>query len=141
MAMSADLNTSATNSIEDKLGIGRRELIETLLNDVVTVEVLDKVNDPVAKSFDDDLDLLLSRDKLDHLLKGPRAVLIESDADHVLSSILDEDDHMDLVRDAVLELLLEVAAAVLVLAKLVNGTADSLQRHVVKAVHGYIEGK
>jgi len=68
MAMGSDDDTASANGIEDELGVLGRQVVETLLDDVVAVEVLDERDDIISESLGDDLDLLRSRDKLDHLL-------------------------------------------------------------------------
>jgi hypothetical protein len=171
MAVGADINTVGPNGIEDELGISGAQLVEALLDDVVAVQVLDELDDPVAKGINDDADLGRRRDKLDHLLKGSSAMLVQGDTDHVLCSILDEDgtllivavlkellaevvaegvchqlnhvlvglqpNHVNLFRDTVLELLLQVTTTMLVLAELVDSSTDGLEGQVDKAAHSY----
>lgn len=167
VTVSTDVNAVGTDSIEDELRVLGTELVKTLLNDVVAVEVLNKLDNLVAQGIDDHLDLGGGGDEFNHLLQGASAVLVESNADHVGSGILDQDgalvviavlqellaevvakgvghelndvlvglkpDHMDLLRVALLELLLQIAAAVLVLAEIVNLTAHVLEREAVVA--------
>jgi hypothetical protein len=171
VAVGADLDAVVTDSVEDELSVGGAELVQALLNDVVAVEILDEIDDAVAESVDDHLHLGGSGDELDHLLQGTSAVLVESDADHVLGGILNElgafliiaefekllaqvvaerirhqlddvgislePDLVDVVGVALLKLLLEVAAAVLVLAEFVDLTSDTLEGQVVVALHGW----
>ena len=154
MTVSSDINTVSSNSIEDELGIGGGELVETLLDDVVAVEVLNKLNNSVSESIDDGLNLTRGRNELNHLLQSSSTVLVESNANKVPGRILNENssllivavlqqllteviakwighelndmliglepDHVDLLGDAVLQLLLQVAAAVLILAQAVD---------------------
>lgn len=170
VAMGADINAVSSDRVKDELRVNRSELVETLLDDVVTVEVLDELNDAVAKSADDDLNLSGGGDELDHLLQSPSAVLIESDADKVVRRVLDQNsalfvvtvlekllaevvtervgheldnmlvglkpDHVDLLRVAVLKLLLKVSAAVLILAQSIDLATKLLKRHVGESVHG-----
>lgn len=68
MSMRAHIDAVVANCIEDELGIGRSELVQTLLDNVVAVEVLDELNNSEAQRLDDESDLLSSVDELDHLL-------------------------------------------------------------------------
>lgn len=89
MAMSADFNATIAHRVEDELGISSRELVQTLLDHMVTIQVLNEVDDLVLQGMDDDLNLSRGGDELDHLLKSSCAMLIESDPNHVSSSVLD----------------------------------------------------
>ena len=169
MTMGTHIDTVATDSIKDKLRVDRGEFVEALLDDVISVEVLNQFNHASAKSLGDEVDLLRSTDVLNHLLQGTGAVGVESNANHVLGRVLDEngpvvviaklqkllaqiitkrvrhklDDvlvrlepyHMDLILVALLELLLEVAAAMLIFAKFVNLAAERFKRHILVARH------
>ena len=79
--MGTNINAVVSNSIKDKLGIIRGELVETLLNNVVAIQVLDEFDNLVAESVDDDLNLLRSGDELDHLLQRSGSVLVQSNTD------------------------------------------------------------
>jgi len=57
MTMGADMNAFLTDSVEDELGILGLEMVETLLNDMVAVEVLDEQNNSVIKGADDGINL------------------------------------------------------------------------------------
>lgn len=154
MSMGANLDTVVTNGIKNKLRVRSGELVKALLDDVVSVQILDEFHNTEAESFDDEMNLLRSADILNHLLEGPCSMLVESDAHHVFGCVLDQDssfvviaeleellaqiitkrirhelddmliglepNHVNLIAFALLQLLLEIAAAVLVLAQLVN---------------------
>lgn len=169
VTMGTDLDAIVTDSIEDELRITRAQLVEALLDDVVAVQILDQINDAVAESVDNDVNLLGRRNELNHLLQSAGSMLVQRNADHVLSSVLDkngalfivailqellaqvvaewighqldhvliglEPDHVNLLGVAVLELLLEVAAAMLILAERVDLATNSLERQVVEAAH------
>jgi hypothetical protein len=154
MAMRAHVDAVATNGVKDELRLGGGELVEAFLDNMVTVEVLDEIDHTTTQGLSDEVDLLGSVDVFNHLLEGTGAMGVESDANHVLGRVLDENgpvvviaelekllaqiiakrirhelddvlvrlepDHMDLLVVALLKLLLEVTAAVLVLAKIVH---------------------
>jgi len=60
MAMGSNINAVGADSIKDELSIDRGELIETLLDDMVAVQILDKLNNSVTKGIDNGLDLAWS---------------------------------------------------------------------------------
>lgn len=57
VAVGTNSNAILTNSIKDELSIFGLEVVETLLDDMVAVEVLDKSNDFPAERIDNHLDL------------------------------------------------------------------------------------
>jgi len=57
MAVSADGNAVGADGIEDELCILGREMVKALLDDVVTVQVLNEMDDLELQRLDDDLDL------------------------------------------------------------------------------------
>ena len=65
-------------------------MVQTFLDDVIAVDVLDELDDIVAKSFDDQVGLLSSRQKLDHSLQSASAMLVERDLRHVWHNFLNE---------------------------------------------------
>ena len=91
VTMSSDDNAMVADGIEDELSVMRTQVVETLLNDMVAVEVLDELHDIVFESGDDQLSLLRSGDVLDHSLQSASAMLIERDLRHGWNRFLDED--------------------------------------------------
>ena len=73
------------------MGIIGGETIETFLNDVVAVQVLDELDHLTVESVDDGLDLLGRRDELYHLLESPSTMAVQSDLDHLRSGVVDQD--------------------------------------------------
>lgn len=73
------------------MSIFRVEAVKALLDHMVAIEILDQLNNPIMQSDDDHMNLLASGDKLNHLLQGTRAMLIESNLDHRGSGIVDQD--------------------------------------------------
>lgn len=172
VTVGTNVDTVLANRLEDESSVIGVQFVETLLNDVVAVEILDELNNLVAKSIFDELDLNWRGDMLDHLLEGSSTMLIQSNANHSLGCVLDQDgslvivavleqllakivaegighqfddmlvglepDDMNLVGLAVLQLLLQVAAAVLVLAQAVDTSNDALQWEIVVASHGWL---
>ena len=66
--MSAGDDIASANSVEDELGILGWQVVETPLDNVIAVEVLDQRSDVISESLGGSLDLLRSRTELDHLL-------------------------------------------------------------------------
>lgn len=60
VAVGTDVDTVASNCIEDELRIERGQLVQALLDDMVAVEILDQLDDLVAQSLDNGLDLASS---------------------------------------------------------------------------------
>lgn len=109
MTVSADVNTMVANCIKDELGVFRRQLVKTLLDDVVTIQVLDEVDNLVTKSIDNDLHMLGDRDKLNHLLEGTSTVLVQGNANHLCRCILDKGSAF-IISAVLQELLAEIVA-------------------------------
>lgn len=109
VAMGADGDTVGSDSIEDELSILRGEMVQALLDDVVAVQVLNQVNDLVLQGVDDDLNLVASRNVLDHLLQSASAVLVERDLNHLWSSVADKRGTL-LVVGVLKQLLAEIIA-------------------------------
>jgi hypothetical protein len=109
MTMSTNDDTASANSVEDELGVLGRQVVKTLLDDVVAVEVLDERDDFVSESLGDDLDLLRGRDELDHLLQSAGTVLVKCDLDHGGCSCTDENGAL-IVVGVLEQLLAEVVA-------------------------------
>lgn len=57
VTMSSDNDTVDADSAEDEFSILRREMVQTLLDDMVAVDVLDEMNDIIAQSLNDDIPL------------------------------------------------------------------------------------
>jgi len=85
VTVSSDSDAMRTNRIEDELSILSLEMVQTLLNDVIAIKILNQRHHLVAQSIDNGLDLeksvtntvkrnlintnlLRSRDELNHLL-------------------------------------------------------------------------
>ena len=97
VAVSAHSDAVGTDSIENELRILSNEAIETLLDDMVAIEVLDKLHDFVLQSIDHRLYLLRSGKELDHLLKSPRAMLIERNLNHIRRRVVDQGSALGVV--------------------------------------------
>ena len=65
-------------------------MVQTFLDDVIAVDVLDELDDIVAQSFDDQVSLLSGRQKLDHSLQSAGTMLVERDLRHVWHNFLNE---------------------------------------------------
>jgi hypothetical protein len=78
MTMSTNNHAVATNSLVDELSIFGRKAVKTFLDDVITIEILHKLNNIALQSANDGLSLLRSRDKLNHLLQCTGSMLVKS---------------------------------------------------------------
>lgn len=103
------------DGVDDESELGRRELEDTFLDDVVTVEVVDEHNDllnggeVLAEARDDEIDLGVGVDGVYNFLQRAGAVLVDGDLEDVRVDALDKLSL--LVRGEVLaELLDEVVA-------------------------------
>ena len=90
MAVSSNINTVGTNGVEDELSIGWGEFVEALLDDMITVQVLDKLNNSESESVNDRLNLTGCGDEFNHLLQSPSSMLVESNANKVVGGVLYE---------------------------------------------------
>lgn len=109
MTVSADNDTASADGVKDELGVFGRQVIEALLDDVVAVEVLDERNHFESQSLGDGHDLLLGRDKFDHLLESASAMLVEGNLDHRGRGCADENGAL-VVIGVLQKLLTEVVA-------------------------------
>ena len=91
VTMGAHIDATIADSTENKLGIGGRQLVQAFLDHVVAIEVLDKIDNLVLQCANDNLNLSRGIDELDHLLQSARAMLVEGNADHISSGVLDQD--------------------------------------------------
>lgn len=159
VTMGGNLDAVLSDSIVDELVIFWSELVEALLNDMVTIEVLDQSHHMKAKRENDRIDLSIiavislspSGQKVDHLLNCSCTMHVKGDVDKLcrdgftddialfVSGILQEllaqvvserirhelrkvvegfaEDHIPVLREAFLQLLLQIATSVLVLAQ------------------------
>lgn len=87
----ANFNTlvPVADSIENELGVNSSELVKTLLDDMVAVQILNELHDFVTESLDNEMDLLRSTDVLNHLLQGSRSVLVQGNVHHLPGCVLD----------------------------------------------------
>lgn len=104
VTMGSDVNAVVSHSIKDELRVNRGQLVKTLLNDMVAIEILNKLDNSELEGSNDDLDLARSGDELNHLLQSSSTMLIKSDPNEILRCIFNE--HSSLVVVAVLQKLL-----------------------------------
>lgn len=109
MTVSTNNDNIGTNSINNELNVLVLEVVETLLDDMVAVQVLDQADNIAVEGSGDHLDLDRTGDELDHLLEGTSAVLVQSDLDHLWRGALDKCSTL-LVIGVLKELLAEVVA-------------------------------
>lgn len=57
VTVGADCDAITTNRIKDELGVFSLEMVQTFLNNVVAIQVLDKLDDLIGKGLDDDANL------------------------------------------------------------------------------------
>ena len=97
VAVGANFNTMGSNSIKNELSIGGSQLVQALLNDVVSIEILDKLHNPVSESVDDGLDLAWRRDEFNHLLQRTSSMLVEGNANQVMRCVLDQNSALVII--------------------------------------------
>ena len=76
VSMSANNDTLGCNSIIDELGPLSTKTRQALLNDVVAIEILDKLDDGMTQGVNDHVNLLIGLNVFDHLLQSPSSMLI-----------------------------------------------------------------
>jgi hypothetical protein len=99
VTVSANFNAIVPDRIEYELGVNRSELVQALLNDMIAVEILDEVHDAEPKRLDDEMNLLGNADILNHLLESAGPVLVESNPNHVLRSVLYQNGSLVVVAE------------------------------------------
>ncbi len=88
--MSSYNDAIESDSVEDELRILSGETVETFLDYMVAIQILDQLDNPILQCTNDGLDLLVSGDELNHLLQSASAMLVQGDLDHLGSSVGDE---------------------------------------------------
>lgn len=170
MTVCANVDAVVSHCFEDESCIGWGKLVQTFLYHMISIQVLNQINDLVAESIDDSCDLVFSAHKFDHLLQCAGSMLVESDADKFMRGIFDQDgafvivaeleellteivakwvghkfndvlirfqpDHVHLIRVAVLQLLLQEAAAMLVLAQSIDLATKTFEGSIGIFLHG-----
>jgi hypothetical protein len=91
MAMASNGQCIQSNSLEDEVRIRRAEVVQTLLDDMVAIEVLNEANDVLGQCFNDGLGLLRALDGLNHLLESPSSMLVFGNLNHERGSLVDKD--------------------------------------------------
>jgi len=109
VTVSTNNDNMGTDSIDNELDVLVLEVVETLLDDMVAVQVLDQADNIAVEGSSDHLDLDRAGDEFNHLLKGTSAVLVESNLDHLWRGALDKRSTL-LVVGVLKELLAEVVA-------------------------------
>ena len=109
MAVGSNLDAVSRDGVVDELIVLRCELVQALLDDVVTVEVLNEDDDVQAERDNDGVDLATRREEVNHLLDSARAVHVERDVDEVLGDGL-ADEVALLVGTELEKLLTQVVA-------------------------------
>lgn len=90
MTMSSDFHTVLSYCIVDELIVFSSQSVETFLNDVVSVEILDERDDAGSESEDDGLDLTWSREKVDRFLNCSGTMHVERDRDQIIANGIDD---------------------------------------------------
>lgn len=112
VSVRSDLDAVSGDGVVDELVVLGDQSVQTLLNDVVPVQVLDQSDDVQAEGEDDAPDLVGLpgvAQEIDHLLDGPGTVHVQRDADEVVGDRFANDVALFLGR-VLQELLTEVIA-------------------------------
>ena len=72
--------------------------VQALLNDVVPIQVLNKLDYLMLKRFDNGLNLLRRADEFDHFLKRSCPVAVEGYFDHFGRSVIDQHRSLFIIR-------------------------------------------
>jgi hypothetical protein len=134
-----EFNDSETKGLDDDVNLLRgAHILNHLLERACTV-LIERNADHILGSVLNQSSSLIVIAELKELL----AQIITKRVRHELNDVLVGfvPNHVNLVGIALLELLLEVATAMLVLAKLVDCTYEGVKGHVLEAGHGYIESQ
>jgi len=129
------LDDLMTKGLNDEVHLSRRgHMLDHLLEGSSTMLIQGDANHLRGGVLNENGALLVTAE-LDELL----AQVVTEGIHHQLYNVLVnlEPNHVDLSRNAVLQLLLKVAAAMLILAQGVNVTSALLERKVVITSHGY----
>ena len=90
MAMSADDDTVGADSFVDELSILRTETVKAFLNDMITIQVLNKINNMLFQSVNHGLGLFRSRNELNHLLQSTGSMLVKGNLDQLRGGVVDK---------------------------------------------------
>jgi hypothetical protein len=90
MTVSGDFDTVGTDGVVNELVVFRGQMVETFLDDVVSVQVLDERDDVEVEGEDQVLDLSLSREQVDHLLDRSSSVHVERNGYEFSRQTLDQ---------------------------------------------------
>jgi hypothetical protein len=109
VAVRGHLDAALGDGVVNELIVLGRQAMQTALDDVVAVQVLDEQDDAGAQRLGDERHVRRRRQKLDHLLHGARAVHVFRDGDELRAHQLDNLQALRLV--AMLEQLLAQVVA------------------------------
>jgi len=90
MAMSAHGDTVGADGFIDELRILCTEAVKALLDDVVAIQILNKINNVLFQSVDHGPGLFRSRNVLDHLLESAGSMLVKRNLDQLRGGGVDE---------------------------------------------------
>lgn len=167
MTVRANDHAIGPNSVVDELSIFGRKTVQTLLDDMVPVQILNQFHDMIFQRTDDGLGLFRGGDELDHFLESSGTMLVQCNLHELGSGIIDQsssllvigvlqkflaevvaegvshelhnvnmsfvEDQLDVFWGTLLELPLQIPAAMLILTKAVQLTLVMLEGVVGKA--------
>lgn len=97
VTVSADAHAVGADGLVDEVSILSLEVVETLLNNMVAIQILHQGNHMVLEGVDDGLNLLSGGDALDHLLQRSGSVLVDGDILQSGGGIVDQDSSLLIV--------------------------------------------
>lgn len=109
MAVSSNLNTVSADGVVDELVVLRSKAVQALLDDMVTVEVLDQRDHAGVERNNDNGNLLRGRQELNHLLDSTGTVHVQGNVDQLGRNILNNDGAL-LVAAKLQQLLAQIVA-------------------------------
>lgn len=127
MTVGANIDALGRDSIDDELDVRGSQAIETLLNDMIAVEVLNHSDDMPVQRENESAYLVRLNDVFNHLLESSGAVLIQGNPNHVRGGIIDQNGV--LVRIGVFKKLLDQIVAKWISHELMHVVLDFVKDH------------
>lgn len=98
VTVSTDAHAVGTNGLIDEIGCLSLQMIETLLDNMVAIQILHQLNHMVLQGTDDSLNLLAGGNALDHLLQRAGSMLVDGNIPQARGSIVDQHGSLLIVR-------------------------------------------
>ena len=90
MAVGADSDAIIAHGAEDELSVLCIELVQTFLNDMIAIEVLNQIHHLAIQGINDSANLFGCLDEVNHLLQSTCSMAVECNFDHIWSCIVNQ---------------------------------------------------